>query len=351
MTEENAFVREEALRHGINTESRIYKYLRKKTKAVNRDSKSRRSFGNLYALYVLCSEYLAGNVEGSTFTHLMDLMNNMRFGSGLQNHPLDNRLNDEFKRQKPLGIPIDMLPVQHAELNDNRKARKISIPLLSEYGMLPLETAKFVVATIDRYIQIIYDNQTAYLREIEQTATPDEVVAVVGQAFQPNSDARLFEIVSFALLYLYFYEQEITFTYQGQTTVSRLTLYRTGRTNANDGGIDFVLQPFGKFFQVTETLDFNKYFLDFDKMNRYRISFVIKTTSTPDQVKTKIRTDALTSLPPEVVNIYMNLFDDIYTLNELSPILTWISNSDVHIASLKNLIIGSFKLEFGISDE
>lgn len=47
----------------------------------------------------------------------------------------------------------------------------------------------------------------------------------------------------------------------------------------------------------------------------------------------------------------MSLFDEIYTLNELNQILTWISNSDDHIASLKNIIIESFKLEFGISDE
>lgn len=31
---------------------------------------------------------------------------------------------------------------------------------------------------------------------------------------------------------------------------------KTGRTNANDGGIDFVTKPLGRFFQVTETLDF-----------------------------------------------------------------------------------------------
>lgn len=40
-------------------------------------------------------------------------------------------------------------------------------------------------------------------------------------------------------------------------------LFRTGRTDANDGGIDFVMKPVGRVFQVTETLDFKKYFLDF----------------------------------------------------------------------------------------
>ena len=32
---------------------------------------------------------------------------------------------------------------------------------------------------------------------------------------------------------------------------------KNGRTNENDGGIDFVVRPLGRFFQITETLDFN----------------------------------------------------------------------------------------------
>ncbi len=28
----------------------------------------------------------------------------------------------------------------------------------------------------------------------------------------------------------------------------KLQLYKTGRTNANDGGIDFVMRPIGRFF-------------------------------------------------------------------------------------------------------
>jgi hypothetical protein len=56
-----------------------------------------------------------------------------------------------------------------------------------------------------------------------------------------------------------------------------LKLYKTGRTNANDGGIDFVMKPLGRFFQVTETLDFKKYFLDIDKIQKYPITFVIKS--------------------------------------------------------------------------
>ena len=56
-----------------------------------------------------------------------------------------------------------------------------------------------------------------------------------------------------------------------------LTLYKTGRTQAKDGGIDFVMRPLGRFFQVTETIDVNKYFLDIDKIQRFPLTFVVKS--------------------------------------------------------------------------
>lgn len=82
----------------------------------------------------------------------------------------------------------------------------------------------------------------------------------------PNVDARLFEIVSFSILKFYYIEQNIYWGYElEKIEAENLKLYKTGRTNANDGGIDFVMKPLGRFFQVTETLDFKKYFLDIDK--------------------------------------------------------------------------------------
>jgi hypothetical protein len=66
-----------------------------------------------------------------------------------------------------------------------------------------------------------------------------------------------------------------------------LKLYKTGRTNANDGGIDFVMKPLGRFFQVTETLDFKKYFLDIDKIQKYPVTFVIKSVEGVELLKKK----------------------------------------------------------------
>lgn len=350
MNNPSSFVHEEAIKYNVREDSKIYKYIEKKTKAVHRDSKARRSLGNLYALYALCSEYLKGYEDGSTFTHLMEIMRGLPFGSKLQNHPLDNRLNDEFKRQKFSDVKEDMLPVQLAEVKDRGATRKISLALLSEYGMNPKNTASFVVSSIDRYIQIISDNQTAYLQEIEAATEKEDIIEIIRQAFEVNSDARLFEIVSFALLSIYFYQDEVTITHKKQTKTGRLRLYRTGRTNANDGGIDFVLTPLGEFFQVTETLDFKKYFLDFDKMNKYKVNFVIKTNLTPQQVREKVYSDALISMDESLIEHYMSLFGDIYTLEQLDSILIWISKDDELIHNLTNIIINSFKLEFGLLD-
>jgi hypothetical protein len=348
MTKGSLFIKEEAERYNVNNNSILHQYITRKTKASERDSKARRSLGNLYALYVLCQDYLNGNETGSTFTDLMGRMKSMPFGAKLQNHPLDNRLNDEVRRQ--FGVSDDMLPVQPADLGSGRKARKISVMLLSENGMNPKDTAAYVVSSIDKYIQIIDDNQTAYLNEIETAAADKDIVDLVRQAFDYRSDARLFEIISFALLHIHFQQTEVTLIVNGVSKTECLCLYRTGRTNANDGGIDFVLKPLGKFFQVTETLDFKKYFLDFDKINRFQLSFVIKTELSSDEVREQISINAQRSLDAELVVRYINLFDDIYTLNELKSILDWIQKSHELITQLKEIIINCFKLEYGLLD-
>ncbi len=348
MTNGSLFVKEEAQRYNVQNNSILHQYITRKTKASERDSKARRSLGNLYALYVLCLDYLNGNENGSTFTDLMGRMKSMPFGAKLQNHPLDNRLNDEVRRQ--YGVSDDLLPVQPADLGDGRKARKISIALLSENGMNPKDTAAYVVSSIDKYIQIIDDNQTAYLNEIENAATDKDIIDLVRQAFNYNSDARLFEVISFALLHVHFQRTEVTLIVNGISKTERLCLYRTGRTNANDGGIDFVLKPLGKFFQVTETLDFKKYFLDFDKINRFQLSFVIKTELSSGEVREQISNSAQRSLDAELVERYVNLFDDIYTLNELKNILDGIQKSHELITQLKEIVINCFKLEYGLLD-
>ncbi|GGC08950.1 hypothetical protein GCM10011352_39150 [Marinobacterium zhoushanense] len=344
---EASFIQALALKYDISPEITLYKYLERKTKASDRGSKARRSLGNLYALYVICEDY-RDNKEGSSFSELMVRMRALPFGSKLQNHPLDNRLNDEVRRQ--YGVSDEMLPVQNAQLNGRKKARKVSELLLKEKGSNPLSVSKFVVDVIDTYVRIIETNQNEYLEEIEDAQSRSNIVSVVEKAFEKNSDARLFEIVSYSIMHHWYAQKTIEYTFEGKLYKENLSLYRTGRTNANDGGIDFVLKPFGRFFQVTETLDFKKYFLDFDKTNKFPISFVIKTELDKNSVMKLVREASVKEIGQDKADQYCQLFEEIFTLNELSSILNWIGESEELLKQLQKTIIESFKLEYGLLD-
>ena len=95
-----------------------------------------------------------------------------------------------------------------------------------------------------------------------QQQDPQRAIEFIRSLLRPNIDARVFEIVSYAILKEYYGEQKIYWGWSPDRLNSEyLLLYKTGRTNANDGGIDFVMKPLGRFFQVTETIAADKYFL------------------------------------------------------------------------------------------
>ena len=82
-------------------------YINIKAKAANRGSKSRSSFANHYAIYVLIEDYLQKefhlkngyeDYEGAQFTTLKMRQQKLPFGNKLQNHALNHRLNEEFKK-------------------------------------------------------------------------------------------------------------------------------------------------------------------------------------------------------------------------------------------------------------
>ena len=130
----------------------------------------------------------------------------------------------------------------------------------------------------------------------------------------PERDARLFEIVSYAILKAHF-ATEIIFIGRTFDSIEEqaLKLFKTGRTNANDGGIDFVMTPLGRFFQVTETLDVKKYFLDIDKIERYPISFVVKTIIEVKEIQEILKKGAIEQYGvQEVVKRYMDSIEEIW---------------------------------------
>ncbi|MFT9441979.1 MAG: hypothetical protein ABF593_09490 [Acetobacter papayae] len=339
------FVEEIAKNYSVSTNNFLVKYLVRKTRAAERGSKSRRSLGNLYTLFVLADDYV--NDRASRHTDLLARMQSLPFGAKLQNHPLDNRLNDEFSRQ--FGVTSDLLPVR-ATLVDGQKARIISEDLLRQDGANPKAVARVVLDVVKTYIELITANQSSVLEEIQAIETPEDLAEFFDEAFSANSDARLFEIASYVLLAEHYRSKMVLIGPSAdKLELKPLALFRTGRTNANDGGIDFVLQPLGRFFQVTETLNFRKYFLDFKKVNRYPISFVIKTENNASHVKDFIKKEALRSgYDNFTVANYMKLFEEIITLENLRHFIRFIS--DLSIERIKIDLSLQFQLEYGLLD-
>ncbi|MCL1464825.1 hypothetical protein [Argonema galeatum] len=94
----------------IFEKSELLQYLNIKTRAANRGSKSRAGFANHYAIYVLVEDYInrefdkSGNYkdyDGAQFSVLLRRQRQLPFGSKLQNHALNHRLNEEFKKYFP----------------------------------------------------------------------------------------------------------------------------------------------------------------------------------------------------------------------------------------------------------
>jgi hypothetical protein len=168
----------------------------------------------------------------------------------------------------------------------------------------------------------------------------------------PNVDARIFEIVSYAILKSYYRDQTVFFGFAiDNLQAESLKLYKTGRTNANDGGIDFVIRPLGRFFQVTETLDTRKYFLDIDKLERYPISFVIKSEAEIDELLIYLREGAeRLYLVKAIVDKYMACIEEIINL----PTLRQRFLAAIRQGYLRNIldeIIVQSKVEFNYDGE
>lgn len=94
----------------IFSKSELIQYLNVKTRSANKGSKARGSFANLYAVYVLAEDYIAKgfhksgdyeNYKGAVFSTLFKRQRELPFGQKLQNHALNHRMNEEFKKFFP----------------------------------------------------------------------------------------------------------------------------------------------------------------------------------------------------------------------------------------------------------
>jgi len=342
--------------------SYILQYLVNKTKSANRGAKARGSFANLYAIYVIVEDYLKqgfdqsgkyAQYEGAQFSALFKRQRELPFGAKLQNHALNSRMNDEFFKFFPTqrGVYPIMRDLKTQRYWFNENYLKIKV------GGETINIAKDIINIIDAYVAAKQDSfkhfieQCQRLQEIEDEE-PESVKTFILSLLAPNVDARLFEIVSYSILKYYYRGQHIYWGYTMEEIKQEyLHLYKTGRTNANDGGIDFVMKPFGRFFQVTETLDFKKYFLDIEKIEKYPISFVIKSEETESDLRNKLESDAVkTYIVRKVVDDYMSCIEEIINIPKLKDCLDTLEDSGAISDILKEIILQS-KVEFNYEED
>jgi hypothetical protein len=178
------------------------------------------------------------------------------------------------------------------------------------------------------------------------------MVEFIKTLVEPNVDARIFEIVSYGILKYFYHGQNIYWGFDPDSIQEdKLKLFKTGRTNANDGGIDFVMKPLGRFFQVTETVDVNKYFLDIDKIEKYPITFVIKSSEKVGSLKSKIKKQAEKQYSIRaIVERYMRCIEEIINVPVLIDRFE-AAISQGHLDSILAEIIRQSKVEFNYEDD
>src|SRR3989344_2802487 len=345
----------------ILEKSQLLQYIELKTRSANKGAKARGSFANLYAIYVVVEDYLAkgfenknnySKYEGVEFTKLFKRQRELPFGAKLQNHALNNRMNSEFQKFFPSSKYVPIL--RNLETNRywiNENLLKISL------GQKSFNISGAIIEIIDRYGQIKRDAFEQFIQsciELQnmQNKNPQEVEKFILGLLEPNVDARLFEIVSYAILKYFYHDQKLYWGFEAdKLNEDNLTLYKTGRTNANDGGIDFVMKPLGRFFQVTETLDVKKYFLDIDKIHKFPITFVVKSQEKPKHLLSGIKANALRVYSvKEIVGRYMQCIEEIINIPRLHQCFMEAVKQG-YLKKILNEIVLQSKIEFNYEEE
>ena len=301
--------------------SPLIQYLDKKMKAVHGNSKTRRSLGNIYAIYSILHFYQCDFYEkpdvyrqfgGYDYMCLFNYYRSLYGGSKLQNHSLNSRVNGEFKNKYP-EITNDLIII------DNGKYLiHIDYLYVNDYDI-----SKSCCHIIEKYIELLMAKDHALINILQNMASLtdyQEKKEKINELLTEDAEARIFEIISYAILKNHYKNIKVYFGYSLDTIVEEeLKLFKTGRTNANDGGIDFVMRPVGRFFQVTEVNNYDKYLLDIDKVMHFPITFVIKTKNTKTDVLNEL--DEYISVRSSGMRIieerYRSAIEEIITINEL----------------------------------
>ena len=285
------------------------------------------------------------------FSKLFKRQRELPFGSRLQNHALNHRMNQEFRR---FFAQVDAQPI--LRVVETKRYWINEKLLICSIGQKRFNLARPVIDIIDAYVGAKRASFSKFLKACKKLKTVSSSNAKEAEEFisgliEPDVDARIFEIVSYSILKIFYHEQIVYFGFQrNNLEKSPLMLFKTGRTNANDGGIDFVMKPLGRFFQVTESLDVRKYFLDIDKVERYPISFVIKSDEAVKTLLKKLRKGAERQYAiTAIVDKYMDCIEEIINLPILKERFCEIQKKG-RLPEILEEIIRQSKVEFDYGD-
>lgn len=317
----------------IYDNSLLLQYLDKKMKAVHGDCKTRRSLANIYAIYSILYYYQNDfynnpdeyrKFSGYDYTRLFSYYRSLYGGEKLQNHALNSRVNGEFRNKFP-NITNDLIII-----NNGKYLLHIDYLYVKDYDI-----SKTCCKVIKKYIDLLMAKDYALIQVLQQMkALTDytEKKKQINTLLSEDAEARIFEIISYAILKNHYKNIKVYFGYSRDSICEEeLQLFKTGRTNANDGGIDFVMRPVGRFFQVTEVNNYDKYLLDIDKVMHFPITFVIKTNSNKFQVLAELE-DYINTRANGMVVIeqrYRNAIEEVITINELRQWTFDLDNKDI----------------------
>jgi hypothetical protein len=314
--------------------SPLLRYLDLKMGAIDGNTKTRRSLANIYAVYAILFFYQNDYYQnpdgyrefgGYDFTKLLAFCRQLYGGEKLQNHALNSRVNGEFKNKITLNAGNELVIA-----NDGKYA--LHIDYLYVGG---IDISKVAIRIIKQYIQILVTKDSKLISDIEElakTQSADRKIAKICELLDERSEARIFEIISYSILKNHYKNIKIFIGYsRNELSEQHLTLYRTGRTNANDGGIDFVMKPLGRFFQVTEVNNYDKYLLDMDKVMHFPITFVVKTLLHKEAMIAQLHhyIEQKSGGMRIVRERYQQAIEEIITINELKEWLCALSAQSV----------------------
>lgn len=317
----------------VYDDSPLLQYLDKKMKAVHGNSKTRRSLANIYAIYSILYFYENDfynqpdkyrQFSGYDYMKLFNFYRGLYGGSKLQNHALNSRVNGEFKNKVP-NITNDLIII-----NNGKYLLHIDYLYERQYDI-----SRTCCKIIEKYMELLITKDHALLQtlqEMQVITDYQEKKRRIRDLLSEDAEARIFEIISYAILKNHYKNIKVYFGYSlDNIQEEELQLFKTGRTNANDGGIDFVMRPVGRFFQVTEVNNYDKYLLDIDKVMHFPITFVIKTMTPKTVVLQELDKyiDARANGMLVIEQRYRNAIEEIITINELHQWIEELDNPDI----------------------